>query len=40
VNSLGADVSLLVINAGQLSKGQLIEVSSAEAQSLLDVNMY
>jgi short-subunit dehydrogenase len=34
------DVSLLVLNAGLLSKGQHGKVTPKEVQALMDVNMY
>ena len=40
LSSRGIDVSLLVINAGSISKGKLENVSGRELSELMDVNMY
>ena len=40
VNSMNIELSLIVINAGLVSKGKLINVKAKEIQSLMDVNMY
>ena len=34
------DVSLLILNAGLLSRGELINTKPGEIQALMDVNMY
>ena len=40
VTSMNIELSLVVINAGLVSKGRLIKAKAKEIQSLMDVNMY